>query len=516
MLRKKWLAAASITALTLTIAACSTQDDQSQPPTAGCGSGQTVTVNLPNPTQPTSLDPNYDTIVNFAQVSRNMFDGLFKLNNEMEIEPNLATGFTQPDSLTYDIALKDDVKFHNGSPFTSADVVSTFNRIPNDTELASKQKSYVANIASVTATDNDHVRFTLKKPDASFIKILATLIYITPASVKDAEGNAAFGKNPAGTGPFKLEKWNEGDSIVLAANCDYHGDAPIPSRVEFRFIAEPATAISSLQSGEIDIAAAITPDLAATLQSNRDLAVRNIDGNISFWLTINTLEGPFSDQRVRQALNYGVDKKAITESLLGGNATPRGQLYSADVFGAASDVDAYAYDPEQARKLLKEAGYSDGEVKVDLVIDREDLKPVVQAVAANLGNSGFKVTTSFSSTFISDSFLPAKMGANQVFFISNTNLLMDADYALGLHLDGARRGIYFHTPETDAAIAEARGIDEPAARQKAYDKLTAELREIAPVVFLYNTKAIYGTNNQIDWQPRPDGAIYLADVTKTS
>lgn len=514
MSRNKRLAAASILTLAMGATACSGQGAEQQADAAQCGSGEAVVVNLPFPTQPTTLDPNYDTITDFAQISRNMFDGLFRLSDDMKVEPNLATAYTQPDDLTYNITLRDNVKFHDGSVFSAADVVSTFTRITSDTTLASKQKNYVANVASVTEVDKHQVKFTLKQPDASFIKTLATLIYITPASTITKEGNAQFGKNPIGTGAFKLKSWSEGDNVVLTANCDYFGGKTIPSQVEFRFIAEPATAISSLQSGELDITTRVAPDLAASLKSNSDVAVQAIDGNLTYWLTPNTLEGPFADPRVRQALNYAVDKKAIAEQLLGGYATPRGQVYSQAVFGSSAGVEPYPYDPEKAIKLLADAGYGKGEVPLELVNFREELRPVWQAIAATLGDAGFKVTTKFDPNFFADTYLARKMRADQVIILNNNNLMMDADFALGLNLDGARRGLYFHTPETDAEIAKARGIADPDARQKAYDELNGKLREIAPVGFLYNTKDIYGTSSHIDWKPRPDGAIYLNGVTK--
>lgn len=514
--RHRWLAAASIAALALGAAACSATPSTGDPANAsGCGSGEPITVNLAWPTQPTTLDPNYETLVMFAQISRNMFDGLFKLDDDMEVQPNLAEGYEQVDDLTYDITLRDDVTFHDGAAFTAADVLSTFDRIQNDEDLASKQRSYVANVASVEEVDEHTVRFTLAKPDAAFLKVLATLIYITPKDAIAEAGDTAFGRAPIGTGPFKLDKWNDGDSVVLTANCDYYGDKPIPSAVEFRFISEPATQISSLQSGEIDIATAVTSDLAASVETSSEVEIRSVEGNQTNWISMNTKEGPFTDERVRQAMNYAVDKDALTEQLLGGYGTPAGQLYASSVFGSSSDIKAYPYDPERAKELLAEAGYSEGEVKVEFVNFREELNTVWQAVAANLGDAGFNVTTNFDPNYFTDVWQAGAQGPNQIAIRANNNLTMDADFALGLELDGARRGLYYSTPETDAAIAAARGESDPDKRQELYDTLNTSLFETAPVLFLYSTDLIYGASNRIDWQPRADGAIYLAAVTKT-
>ncbi|WP_421361723.1 MULTISPECIES: ABC transporter substrate-binding protein [Agrobacterium] len=509
MLKKTWLASVSAAIFALGTVPCLAQQG------AACGSGERVTVNLLWPTQPVSLDGNYDTLVLFSQINRNLYDGLFKLDNSMKIEPDLATGFKQLDEKTYDIALRSGVVFHDGSPFNSADVVSTFNRIATDQKLASKQRSYVSNVESVTAVDDHTVRFKLKQQDASFIGVLASIIYITPKSVIDKIGNVDFGKNPVGTGPFKFETWNQGDSVVLKANCDYWGEKPIPSEVEFRFIAEPATQISSLLSGEIDIATEVTPDLAAGLRSSSEVSVKSVNGNKAVFLSLNTLEGPLTDKRVRQALNYAVDKAAITKSLFDGRATPVGQIYAPSVFGYTKSIAPYPYDPERAKKLLQEAGFTaEKPLTLELVNYIAELNPVWQSIAAYFGKVGINIKTKFDPNFFGDSWLQKKMAPQQMFISQNNNLLMDADFVLGLTLHGPRRGIYFHGPETDAEIASARGEPDVGKRQAAYDKLNTLLYDLAPVVFLYSTDATFGVNTAIDWKPRPDGAIYLAGVTK--
>lgn len=520
MRMKNWLATATFAMLAMT----ATSGNAQAP--AACGSGKPITVNLSNATQPVTLDGNYDTQVDFAQISRNMYDGLFKLNDQMLVEPSLATGYSQPDELTYDVALRSGVRFHDGSPFTAADVVSSFNRIASDDKLASKQRTYVSNVKSVIQINDSKVRFILKQPDAAFLRILATVVYITPKGAVEKVGNVAYGKNPIGTGPFKFSSWKQGDSVVLESNCNYWGNKPIPSKVEFRFISEPATQISSLQSGEIDIAIRISPDLANGLKASKDVSVQTVEGNQTVWVSLNTLAGPLSDVRVRQALNYAVDKDAIARQLLHGYATPTGQLYASSVFGHSKSVSPYPYNPQRAKALLKSAGYgADKPLSIEMVNFSSDLNPVWESLATYFSDAGVVVKTRFDQNFFGN-WVGKKMGSNTVVLMWISNLLMDADFALGLHLDGARRGLYFQTPETDAGIAQARAISDPmerltgvavarsSKRQASYDKLNASLREAAPVVFLYSTKSIYGTSNRIDWKPRSDGAIYLAGVTK--
>jgi peptide/nickel transport system substrate-binding protein len=526
MSRASWLASASIVIFTLGTGACFAQAQRPAAP-PNCGTGKAITVNLLSPTQPLSLDGNYDTLVDYAQISRNLYDGLFKLSDDMQVQPNLAVGYTRPDDVTYIFILRKGVVFHDGSSFSAADVVSTFNRIASDDKLASKQRTYVSNVKSVTEIGTHEVKFTLKQPDASFLRSLATIIYITPKSVIDKVGNVNFGKSPVGTGPFTFASWKQGDSIVLKANCNYWGEKTIPSQVEFRFIPEPATQISSLMSGEIDIATHVAPDLATGLKTSAVASAQSVNSNMSVWITMNTLKPPFSDKRVRQALNYAVDRNAIANQLLHGYAVPIGQINPPTVFGYTKAVGPYPYNPDRARKLLKDAGFGTGNpLRIEFVNYRSELNPVWESIAAYLNDVGIVVQTRFDSHFATDTWLGKKMLPTQIGLIMSTILQMDADFAFGLYLDGARRGIYFRTPETDAAIAEARGISDPLERvtgvglarsplrQAAYDKLNVRMKDIAPVVFLYGTKEIYGTSKRIDWKPRSDGAIYLAGVNK--
>lgn len=517
MFARKSIAAVGIVALSLGIAACSTDKGPggAGANVAGCGTGESIIVNLNNPTQPVSLDGNYDTLIPFQQINRNLYDGLLKLDDDMQVQPALATDYTlDDDGVTYHFILRDDVTFHDGSPFTADDVISTFDRIANDEILSSRQRNYVSNVEEVTKTGEHEVQISLDQPDASFINTLATSIYITPKEAVESEG-AAFGQSPVGSGPFEFSSWTQGDNVVLTANCDYWGSETIPSQVEFRFISEPATQISSLQSGEIDIATGVTPDLANVLEGSSDVSVKSIDGNNTIWLAFNTLEGPFADEKVRQAVNYAIDKESITDSLLGGYATPVGQLYGNSIFGHSQSVDPYPYDPDLAKKMLSEAGYSEGELSLEFVLYYDYLNTVQQNIASYLDAVGITVTSRTDPNFFSDTWLQNKMGANQVFLASNTNILMDADYPLGLWFDGERRGLYFNTPETDAAIAKARGVANVEERQTSYDELNELLHKVAPAAFLYSTDAIYGTSDRIDWEPRADGAIYLGDVTKT-
>jgi peptide/nickel transport system substrate-binding protein len=504
------IALAGAVALVAVAAACAA-DSGGAAPGDDCGDGTTLRVNLPE--EPASLDGNYDTLVISAQINQNLYDGLFLFDDDLQVRPNLATGWEQADDVTYEIALREDVTFHDGSPFTSADVVNTFQRIADDPDLASKQRTYVNNVASVDAVDDHTVVFTLAAPDASFIRTLASVLFITPKAVLDEAGAAEFATSPVGTGPFEFVEWVKGDHLTMEANCDYWQGPPQVSRVEWRFITEPATAVAALQSGELDLAPFVNEDLAAQFENSADFEVAEVSGIRNMFVSINTLEGPMSDVRVRQALNYAIDKEGITEDLLGGAGIPAGQPANPAVFGYSDDVEAYPYDPDKARQLLADAGYADG---LELVFynHRPAQELVWQAVGEQLEAVGVSVELVTDENYFSGPFLDSEMPANGMLIQGCSNQLLDADYCLGLAYDSERRGLYYNTPATDELIHAARAESDETARQAIYDELMRLLHDEAPVLYLYANIDLYAMTSDLNFTPRSDQKIWLWDTDK--
>jgi peptide/nickel transport system substrate-binding protein len=199
--------------------------------------------------------------------------------------------------------------------------------------------------------------------------------------------------HPVGTGPYVFDRWDRGDRITVTANREYWGQKPGFDKIIFRWISEPSTKIAALETGEVDLVSSFPTTYADRVKVNKNLALRQIPGLRGHGLAFDGRKPPFSDKRVRQALNYAVDKDSIIQHLYGGYASRLGgQLLTPAYAGWNPGLKDYPYDLEKAKKLLKEAGYPNGfEVKLDFPVGRfPQVEEVCQSVAGQLARAGVK------------------------------------------------------------------------------------------------------------------------------
>ncbi|MGH8911662.1 MAG: ABC transporter substrate-binding protein, partial [Acidimicrobiia bacterium] len=299
--------------------------------------------------EPTTLDPQVRDDGNERAVSDNIYETLMSRTPEGELVPGLAAGEpTQVDETTWQFTLREGVSFHNGEPFNADSVVASVARII-DPDFASEQVSFFSTIASAEKVDDLTVNILTTEPDP----ILPARMYWMKMVPATASSDTAFADNPSGTGPYRFVEWVRGDHVTLEANPDYWGDdVGNVGRVTFRFVAEAGTRLSALLAGDADVITNLQPeDVERAPQS------ASVTGLEHPMLIINTMEGATSDVRVRQAMNLAVDKEAMADELFSGNATvDQCQILSPSFFGHNPDLEPYAYDPDQARALIAEAG----------------------------------------------------------------------------------------------------------------------------------------------------------------
>ena len=366
--------------LALLASACG-GSNASQSPTSdasgGAGTpktGGSITVAIEG--EPASMDPafDYDFVSGLAVGS--MTEPLLKFcENDQKLCPNLAESWTaSPDGKTYTLKIRQGVKFHDGSIMTVDDVVFSLDRI-RDPKLASYVGWMLAKVKDVTAPDATTVVITLSEPDALFeYALAATAAHVVSKKFVEANGDK-YGKpevGSMGTGPFKFVEWKSGDHQTLARFDDYWDKAnggPYLDQITIKIIPEPTTRVAGLQTGEIDfIVNNIPSDQYATVKAIKDVNLTFTESYYGEWITFNTKKAPFDNVKVRQALNYAFDKKAVRELFYGADAAPtKGTLvnpslwtFEKDAWQAAWDqLPAYDVDLAKAKQLLDESGVAD-------------------------------------------------------------------------------------------------------------------------------------------------------------
>jgi peptide/nickel transport system substrate-binding protein len=305
--------------------------------------------------EPPGLDPTAGAASAIGEVVHyNILETLTKIGPDGSIRPLLAQSWTvTPDNKTWAFKLRQGVKFHNGEPFDASTVKFSFERAVAPGSV-NKDKAVFANIVNIATTDELTILLTLKNPNPDFLFQLGQ----TTASIVEPRSVATNNTQPVGTGPFRLESWNKGSSVVLA-RWDGYRDAKAVKlrRVTIRFISDTAAQVAALLSGDVDafprVAAARS---LAQFQNNMKYQVLIGGSRSKTILAINNKRKPLDDVRVRRAIAAAIDRKAVIEGAADGFGTPIGSFYVPGAPGYVDLTAINAYDPNRSRALLKEAG----------------------------------------------------------------------------------------------------------------------------------------------------------------
>lgn len=308
----------------------------------------------------TSMDP-YDASDTISQnVAKSFYEGLFGFDREMKLKNVLATGYeASADGRTYTVTLRSAVVFSDGEPFNAAAVKANFDRVINPESHLTRYVLY-KNIESVEVVDDLTVKFHLKEPFSAFINQLAhpSGVMMCPKILSLPKKDIAF--NPCGTGPYTMEKYNPAEFLVVKKNPNYwQKGLPKLDRITFRPVLEDATRVAMLRTGEAQYVDVVPPEQVETVKQTPDLVLESKPSVVQRQIYLNNTKKPFSDVRVRQALNYALDKKAMVKVLFKGYGAPASGVAPQGIDYAAQFGD-WPYDPEKAKLLLKEAGYPNG------------------------------------------------------------------------------------------------------------------------------------------------------------
>jgi peptide/nickel transport system substrate-binding protein/oligopeptide transport system substrate-binding protein len=431
--------------------------------------------------------------------------------------PDLAESYAvSPDGLTYTFKLRHGVKFHNGREMTADDVAYSYNRTVNPKTQSPGQGFFksIAGYDDMAAGKADHMSgikvvdpytlaITLSKPDATFLQVVALNFSGVVAKEDVAKWGADYGHHPDGTGAYYLDSWTLGQELVMKRNTDYYTKGvPYLDEVDIKIGAEPLTALLQLQKGQIDIAGdGIPPASFLQVMNNPDekkLVVSAPQLETSY-LTMNVNMKPLNDVRVRQAINMAINKDRIVK-IINGRADIATQPLPPGMPGYDPNFKGYAYDPDKAKELLKEANY-DSSQSMDLMVYNTDPNPrIAQAIQQDLAAVGITVNIkSLDQSVI----ISAGGTANTVPLIWSGGMGWIADfpdpsdfYGPILGCAGAVKGgwnwSWYCNKEIDAEAAKADGMvapDQADARAKLWSQIFEKIMtQDAPWVPVFNEK----------------------------
>jgi peptide/nickel transport system substrate-binding protein len=323
-----------------------------------------------------------------------------------------------------------------------------------------------------------------------------------------ASKEAGFEDHPIGTGPYKLKEWAKGDHITLEANPDYWGDQkPTIAEATYRFVPENGTRLSGLLAGDFDLITNLLPE--NTKQVPKSEAVEGTEQPVMI-LNARPDGGVTSDVRVRQALNYAVDKDAIAKSIFGGFAKVEDcQMLTEASFGFNDSLQPYPYDPAKAKQLIQEAGAAGQTINVvgesgRWLKDRE----VIEAVSQFWRDAGLKVNVQIFDFNEYLNRLFDRKNRPDAIYLSSSNELLDADRVTSSYgmdgVEGSNSDEQLTTWVDDAR--EETDVDE---RQALYEKATKRACDDAYFAFLVANQGLYGLSDRLEFTPRFDGLFYV-------
>lgn len=460
---------------------------------------------------PPNLDPHQQLSNVGTRVTYSIFDYLVERDflsgptpgTGFELVPMIAQAWRRIDDLTVEFTLREDVLFHNGDPLTAEDVVFTFERFLNDPpESLLEPRAYFSTVTAVEAVDQYTVRFTTAYPDPVFEKRISSWGgWIIPKAYYQQTGIDGFARQPVGTGPYRVVEFQADDHLTLEPFDEYFGGRPTASRIVFRVIPEIQARVTALVNGEVDLITNVPPDQLAVLQGVPDVEVRSVPLANCHVLRYNCRRPELADKRIRQALNLAIDRQLLVDALWNGQAVLM-RSHQFEDYGPLYDPDRpyLPYDPDRARALLREAGYS-GE------LIRYNNKPgyytlgneAAQAIVEMWRDVGINAEVQL----IDWADLPPE--ERMVGSWSNSNFLADPDGAFWNRW-GAETATQrdFWTPENprfnELGDQQRRTLDQEF-RYRAFQEMLDIWEDEAPGTVLYIPIEHYALRKGVEWTP---------------
>lgn len=515
-------------------------------------SAQTLKIALA--AEPTAADPNYHKASANDALSTHIYSSLVARTADMSLQPSVATSWKNLDDLTWEFKLRDDVKFSNGRPLTSEDVLFTICRtLNNETNVSASYTDMTKRITDVQTPDATTVIIKTREPFPLLPAELARSLPILWNGIVE-HGKLSFnpkqgcgvtgpwptvvdfnnGKDAIGSGPYVLKSYVKGTGIELVRNENYWGEKPHWKEVKLVPVPNAGPRLTGLLSGDFDLIEnpaardlpriKENPKFAFTATPSTRLVFLQPDIGRASSPLVKAADGknPLQDVRVRRAISMAIDRKTITARIMDGMATPAFQYMPDGMFGSVSPTPEIKYDPVAAKKLLAEAGYPDGfEMTISSTNDRYvNDGQVSQAVAQYLSRIGIKTQVDAMTASIyfpkrvkrefslSMGGWPSETGeASALFQLWVASL--DAPNALGTSNYGG-----YSNPEFDKIYLPASATVDPARRRALLEQATQVALDTVPLIPLHFESSIWAYRKGLAYEGRRDQYTLATSVTE--
>lgn len=469
-----------------------------------------------------TLDP-YDASDTLSQnVVKAFYEGLFGFDHNMKLIPVLADSYSvSPDGLVYTIKLKPHVRFSDGEAFTAAAVKMNFERVINPQSGLTRYNLY-KNIKSIEAIDDLTVRFTLHEPFSAFVNQLAhpSGAMMCPKLLEAAGGKKAYiAFHTCGTGPYVVEKYNPAEYLVVRKNPLYRVEGlPKLDSITFRPTPEAGTVAAMLKTGEADFATGVAAEQVPSLQASPNVEVVRGNSIVAGMVFINVTKKPFDDVRVRRALNYAINRTALTKVIYHGFAEPSTGIAPVGV-DYATQFAPWPYDPKKAKDLLAQAGYPNGfETTLWSASNTSTNQKLLQFLQQQLGQVGVKVQVRALEAGQRVSLVQQVKGPQE----SKMDMLAWGWSSSTGELDWAMRPLlatqswppassnfgFYSNKTVDRDLMQALATTDRSTKQKLYDEAQKIVWDDAAWIFLVHYKNTYAHNKHLqNFWVLPDGGL---------
>ena len=460
---------------------------------------------------PSTLDPRKTWVAQGYSINAHVFEPLVfrtEKDGNVLLTPLLAESWEQISPTELQIKVREGIKFHNGEPLNAEAVAYTLTSI-QDEAFVTNLKLWLRDITEVEVMSEYVLVLKTASPTRGLLNLLAQVPIVAPEAAKSPD----FEKSPIGTGPYKIMSYVPSGQVVVEKNADYWGKPGKADKITFRITPETSTRLAALEAGEVQVAENLPPDKLASLRDNKDIDVVYTPTLRVDYMVLNHNNPLIKKVKFREALSLAIDRQGIVDNLLGGTTKAANSISPPGTIGYDGSLPTYAFDPERAKALLKEAGYNGETIRVGGPIGRYSMdKQVTEAIGGMLQAVGINVTveTLAFSSYIPKFYEPAY----DLAFIGQTDFTISPHKHWGsiFYSPTARHG--YSNEEMDKIIAAATvELDDEKAAEWFRQGQALQRKEFGGALPLYYEPQLIGISAKYEgFVPRLDEYITVTTV----